>query len=224
MADVWDGAVVLIAGFAGCGWPESLVRALVEQGSENLTVVCQGEWRPQPGEQLEHSERPSIGSLVANGQVNKLISPMPFHPGGTGSGPSGEVEGKWKSGELEVEVVPQGVLAERLRSGGAGLGGIFLPTGAGTRFGENRESRDFEGREHLFQPPLKADFALLRAGASDTLGNLSYRGTQRNWNPVKAMAGGVSIVEVDEIYDAGELDGELVVTPGIFVKRIVKTL
>ena len=120
--------------------------------------------------------------------------------------------------------MPQGVLAERLRSGGAGLGGVFLPTGAGTRFGTAKEVRNFGGRDHLFEPALKADFALLRAGASDRLGNLIYNGTQRNWNPVMAMAAGVSIAEVDEIYEPGELDAELVVTPGIFVKRIVKTL
>jgi len=218
--------VVLIAGFAACGWPESLIKALVNQGSINLTIICQGEWR----EQLEeHVDGVGIQSLVASGQVRKLISPMPFQPTDRGNGPSpltnfSEVEARWKSGELEIEVVPQGVLAERLRSGGAGLGGVFLPTGAGTRFGATREVRIFGGKDHLFEPALKADFALLRAGASDTLGNLVYHGTQRNWNPVMAMAAGVSIVEVDEVYEPGELDAELVVTPGIFVKRIVKTV
>ena len=217
--------MVLIAGFAGCGWPESLTKALVDQGSKNLTVICQGEWREQLGEQVGGT---GIPSLVASGQVSKLISPLPFQPADPGKGTSlvtkiSEVEARWKSGELEIEVVPQGVLAERLRSGGAGLGGVFLPTGAGTRFGAAREVRNFGGREHLFETALKADFALLRAGASDTLGNLVYHGTQRNWNPVMAMAAGVSIVEVDEIYQPGELDAELIVTPGIFVQRIVKT-
>ena len=218
--------MVLIAGFAGCGWPDSLIQALVNQGSKNLTVICQGEWRRQLG---EHVAGAGIQSLMANGQVRKLISPMPFQPADPGKGPSpvakvSEVEARWKSGDLEIEVVPQGVLAERLRSGGAGLGGVFLATGAGTRFGATREVRHFGSKEYLFQPALKADFALLRAGASDTLGNLVYHGTQRNWNPVMAMAAGVSIVEVDEIYEPGELDAELVVTPGIFVKRIVKTV
>ncbi len=120
-------------------------------------------------------------------------------------------------------MIPQGVLAERLRSGGSGIGGVFLPTGTGTRFGAAKEVREFGGRDHLFEPALKADFALLRAVASDTLGNLVYDGTQRGWNTVMAMAARVSVVEVDDVYDAGELDGELVVTPGIFVNRIVRT-
>ena len=224
VADIWDGALVLIAGFAGCGWPECLIKALVVQGSKSLTVICQGEWREQRG---EHGVGLGIQSLVANGQVRKLISPMAFDPSDFGKVPSkdtaGEVETRWKSGALEIEVVPQGALAERLRSGGAGMGGVFLPTGAGTRFGADREVRIFGGRDHLFEPGLKADFALLRAEAGDTLGNLIYHGTQRNWNPVMAMAAGISIAEVNEIYEAGELDGELGVTPGIFVKRIVET-
>ena len=221
--------MVLIAGFAGCGWPMSLIKALVAQGSKNLTVICQGEWPDQPG---EHGGEAGIRSLVASGQVRKLISPMPFQPANPGKGRSpiakvsekvSEVESRWRSGELDIELVPQGVLAERLRSGGAGLGGVFLPTGAGSRFGADREVRNFGGRDHLFEPALKADFALLRAGAGDTMGNLVYRGTQRNWNPVMATAAGVSIVEVDEICEPGELDAELVVTPGIFIKRMVKT-
>ena len=216
VADIWDGATVSISGFAGCDWPERLIKALVEQGSKNLTVVCQGEWSA-PG------DKGNIQSLVASGQIIKLISPMPFRSARADPRQSGEVEARWKSGELELEVVPQGVLAERLRSGGAGLGGVFLPTGASTRFGKGVEVRDFGGRDHVFQPGLKTDFALLRAQAGDTLGNLVYSGTQRNWNPVMAMAAAVSIAEVDEIYQAGELDGELIVTPGIFVKRIVKS-
>jgi len=217
VADIQDGAVVLIAGFAECGWPENLIKALAERGSKNLTVICQGEWR------AEHGDGVGIRSLVANGQVSKLISPMAFYPSHLGDSPSGAIENSWESGELEIEVVPQGVLAERLRSGGAGLGGVFLPVGVGTRFGTGREVRNFGGRDHLFEPALKADFALLRAGSGDTLGNLIYHCVQRNWNPVMAMAALVSIVEVDEIFQAGELDGELVVTPGIYVKRIVES-
>jgi 3-oxoadipate CoA-transferase alpha subunit len=219
--------VVLIAGYAGTGWPESLIRALADLGSKNLTVICQGEWG-------EHNGGSGIRPLLSNGQLRKLISPMPFYPLGSAEGPMGEVESQWKSGELELEVVPQGILAERLRSGGAGLGGIFLPTGAGSciatnssakgRFGKEIEVRNIGGRDHRFESGLKADFALLRARYSDALGNLIYRGTQRNWNPVMAMAARVSIAEVDEIHEAGGLDGELVVTPGIFVKRIVKTV
>ena len=219
--------MVLIAGYAGTGWPESLLKALADLGSKNLTVICQGEWG-------EYNGGSGILPLLANGQLRKLISPMPFYPSGSAEGPMGEVESRWKAGELELEVVPQGILAERLRSGGAGLGGIFLPTGAGARiatdrfapcrFGTEIEVRNIGGRDHRFETGLKADFALLRARYSDALGNLIYRGTQRNWNPVMAMAARVSIAEVDEIHEAGGLDGELVVTPGIFVKRIVKTV
>ena len=134
------------------------------------------------------------------------------------------MEDRWSSGELDIEVVPQGVLAERLRAGGAGLGGIFLPTSAGTRFAEGREVRRFGERDHVLEPALHADFALLRARAADSLGNLVYRDTNRNWNPVMATAAKVSIVEVDEIFEPGGLDPECVITPGIFVNRIVQTL
>ena len=120
-------------------------------------------------------------------------------------------------------MIPHGILAERLRAGGAGLGGFFLPTGIGTRFAEGKEIRRIDGHDQMFESALRADFALLRAYTADTLGNLVYRDTQRNWNPVMAMAAGVSIAEVDEILDPGGLDPEVVVTPGIFVKRIVKT-
>lgn len=133
------------------------------------------------------------------------------------------MEVRWRSGELEIEVVPQGVLAERLRAGGAGLGGIYLPDTVGTRFAENKEILAFDGRDQVFEPALKADFALLRASASDTLGNLVYRTTQRNWNPVMAMAAEVCIAEVDEILEPGGLDPEWVISPGIFVNRIVRT-
>ena len=125
---------------------------------------------------------------------------------------------------MEIEVVPQGVLAERLRAGGAGLGGVFLPTGVGTRFQEGKEVRPFEGADHVFEPALRADFALLRSHTADTLGNLVYRDTQRNWNPVMAMAATISIAEVDQICERGDLDPELVITPGIFVNRIVQTV
>ena len=120
----------------------------------------------------------------------------------------------WKSS-------PSGVLAERIRAGGAGIGGFYLPTGAGTRFAEGCEVRLIDGREHIFQPALKADFALLRASVADTLGNLVYEGTGRNWNPVMAMAAGVTIAEVDEILEPGGIDPEFVITPAIFVHRIV---
>jgi 3-oxoadipate CoA-transferase alpha subunit len=216
LADVSAGAVVLVSGFAGVGWPESLLRALRTGGANLLTLVCQGVWP-------DHADRGQASSviegLVADGQVAKLISPIPFYPGNEGA-----VEGKWRSGDLELEVIPQGVLAERIRAGGAGLGGVFLPVAADTRFGQDKEVRSIEGRDHVFEPSLRADFALLRARAADTMGNLVYQATQRNWNPSIAMAAQVCIVEVDEIFEPGGLDPELVITPGIFVDRIVQTV
>ncbi len=214
-ADVCDGAVVLVAGFAGCGSPDRLLRALRDRGAVSLTVVCQGVWPASPG---RGQARNGIEDLVAGGQVAKLVSPFAFYPGHGGA-----VEERWRSGDLEIEVVPQGVLAERLRAGGAGLGGIFLPAGVGTRFAEGKEVRRIGGGDQVFEPALRAGFALLRAHAADTLGNLVYRGTQRNWNTDMAMAAGVSIVEVDEVFDPGGLDPEMVITPGIFVNRIVQT-
>ena len=206
-----DGASLLIAGFAGHGEPEGLLEAVIASGVRGLTVISQGAGPPDPG-------RADLNRLVDAGAVRKLISPLPFHPR-----LGGPVREKWEEGEIELEVQPAGVLTERIRAGGAGIGGLFLPAGAGTRFAEGCEVRHLNGREHVFQPALKADFALLRAAAADTLGNLVYAGTQRNWNPVMAMAAGVSIVEVDEVREPGGLDPELVITPAIFVQRIVLT-
>ena len=225
--DVFEGAVVLVAGFAGSGWPEGLLRALRATGVGNLTCVCQGTWSgtpgtstPAPGPDDASKGVAGVADLVASGQVRKLVSPMPFYPGRGGS-----VETRWRSGELEIDAVPQGVLAEALRAGGAGLGGVFLPAGAPIKSGyqEGREVRRFGMKDYVFQPALRGDFALLRASAADTLGNLVYRGTQRNWNPVMAMAARVTIVEVDEVHEPGGLDSELIITPGIFVNRIVQT-
>ncbi len=210
--DIPEGVSVLISGYAGIGSPEGLLRALLASGVGGLTCICQGAW-PHPVESADVSE------LVANRQVRKLISPLPFYPGS-----GGLVEDRWKSGDLEIEVVSPGVMAERLRAGGAGLGGVFVPGAPGTRFHEGKETASFGEQEHVFERALKADFALLRAAAADTVGNLVYKGAQRNWNPVMAMAGGVCIAEVDEIVEPGDLDPELVITPGIFVNRIVQTV
>ena len=215
VSDVLDGAVVLIAGFAGGGWPEALLAALRARRVSGLTVVCQGVWPSLSG---QGKSPDGIEGLVAGSQVVKLISPDGFYPGHTEA-----VEARWRSGKLDIEVVPQGILAERLRAGGAGLGGVYLPDAVGTRFAEGKEILSIDGRDQVFEPALKADFALLRASASDTLGNLVYRTTQRNWNPVMAMAAGISIAEVDEILDPGGLDPEWVITPGIFVNRIVRS-
>ena len=216
LADVSAGAVALVSGFAGVGWPETLLKALHSGGANLLTLVCQGGW---PDHAARGQASSVIEELVADGRVAKLISPLPFYPGN-----GGIVEWKWSSGDLELEVIPQGVLAERVRAGGAGLGGGFLPLPADARFDHGKEVRSIGGRDHVFEPSLRADFALLRARAADTMGNLVYQATQRNWNPVIAMSAQVSIVEVDEIFEPGGLDPELVITPGIFVDRIVQTV
>ena len=211
LTDLSDGASLLIAGFAGHGEPEDLLGAVITSGVRGLTVISQGAGAPGSG-------GTDLNRLVDAGAVRKLISPLPFNPH-----QGGAIRERWEGGELELEVQPAGVLTERIRAGGAGIGGFFLPSGAGTRFAEGREIRQFNGREHIFQPALKADFALLRAAFSDTLGNLVYAGTRRNLNPIMAMAAKVSIVEVDEIREPGGLDPELVITPAIFVQRIVLT-
>ena len=204
-----DGASLLIAGFAGHGEPEGLLGAVIASGIRGLTVISQGAGAPDSG-------YAGLDRLVEAGAVRKLISPLPFDPRR-----GGPVKEMWDAGKLELEVQPSGVLTERIRAGGAGIGGLFLSSGAGTRFAEGCEVRYLNGREHIFQPALKADFALLRASAADTLGNLVYAGTQRNWNPIMAMAAKVSVAEVDEIHEPGGLDPELVITPAIFVQRIV---
>ena len=209
LADLPDGAVVAIGGYAGVGVPDSLVRALLGRAPKDLTCICQGAWARSEG-------GVGIVDLVEAGVVARLVSPMPFC-----AGDDGAIKNHWESGRLEIEVVPTGILAERLRAGGAGLGGVFLPTGAGTRFAEGREMRSIGGRDHVFYPALKAGFALLRAQAADTLGNLVYQGAQRNWNPTMAMAASTTIVEVDEVYEPGGLDPELVITQAIFIDRIV---
>ena len=204
-----DGASVLVAGYAGCGVPEKLLRGLSEIGVGNLTLVCQGAWVQGPG-------KFGIADLVAEGQVKKMVSPLPFHPEY-----GGPVKELWESGKLELEVVPQGVLAERLRAGGAGIGGVFLPTGPRTRFAEGKETRQFDGKDHGLEFALKADFALLRAKAADTLGNMVYEGTGRNWNPIMAMAAALTVAEVDQVSEPGGIDPEMVITQAIFIDRLV---
>ena len=206
---IGDGASVLIAGFAGSGEPESLLRGLASTGVSDLTIICQGAWLAEQGTF-------GIADLVSGGHVKKMVSPMPFHPES-----GGVVKELWEGGELELEVVPQGILVERMRAGGAGIGGVFLPTGAGTRFADGKEQRIFNGKEHVLELALKADFALLRAKRADTLGNLVYEGTGRNWNPTMAMAAKVTVAEVDQVVDPGGIDPELVITQAIFIDRLV---
>ncbi len=195
--------------------PENLLQALSSGGARELTLVYSAGVSDAPGS--NSSGDSSIESLVVEGRVGRIISPMPFPPSS-----GGQIEESWRQGKIQIEILPQGVLAERLRAGGAGLGGVFLSTALGTRFQEGRESREIDGEPYLLEPPLKADFALLKARAADTFGSLVYQGSGRNWCPVMAMAARIGVAEVERIYEPGGLDPEAVVTPGIFVNRLVE--
>ena len=201
----------MVAGYARPGTPQNLVKALLKRGVGSLTCIS-GPW--YGGDPLLYGP----ASLVANGQVKKVITTAPIDT----RLPAADLQLPVRSGRLEVEVVPQGTLAERIRAGGAGLGGLFLPTSIAATFAEGREKQTIDGSEYVLETPIRADFALLRAHRADTLGNLVYRHSQRNWNPLMAMAADVIIVEVDQVVQPGDLDAELVITPGIFVDRIVE--
>ncbi|MCY4366724.1 MAG: 3-oxoacid CoA-transferase subunit A [Chloroflexi bacterium] len=212
LADVQDGSTILVAGFAGHGVAERLLVALLEGGSKDLTLV----YRDGPYASLGSGPLPAIENLVSNGQVAKIISPIPFSPGSGGA-----IEESWQAGWLDIEIVPQGVLVERLRAGGAGIGGVFLPTAVGTRFGADKEKRSFLQGEAVLELPLKADYSLIKVAAADTLGNAIYDGSGRNWAPVMAMAARITVAEAGLIVEPGELDPEAIISPGIFVNRLV---
>ena len=224
VADVFDGAVILMDGFGGLGgMAHYLMLALRDQGAKGLTVVGNtvGIARvsafgapPSPDLQaIDHS------ILVETGQIRKAIASFPVSP--SPSRPSA-FEGAYRRGEVEMELVPQGTLAERLRAGGYGVAAFYTPTGVGTVVAEGKEVREFIGREYLLERAIRGDFAFVRAHKADTLGNLVYRGTSRNFNVVMATAADITIAEVDEIVEPGELDPEAIITPGLFVKRIVQ--
>ena len=210
MSGIATGAVIMVAGYARSGTPQNLVKALLKKAVGDLTCIS-GPWY----EGDPHLYGPA--SLVANGLVRKVVTTNPIDASLPDAGHRPTV-----GNGLEVELVAQGSLAERIRAGGAGLGGIFLPVIGGPISEDGREKLMLDGVEYLLETPIKADFALLRAHRADTLGNLVYHLSQRNWNPIMAMAAEVTIVEVDQIVPPGGLDPELVITPGIFVDRIVE--
>lgn len=210
VADIHNGATILVGGVSKSNEPSGLLAALFRRDVSDLTLVCDfSGW--------DGSE--SILRLAQCGRITRLISPYPFL-GSTG----GLIPELWDLGDIENESVPQGTLAERLRAAGAGIGGVFIPVGPGTRFAAGKESRTIDGVEYILEPPLRADFALLRAASADTVGNLAYQGAQRAWNSVMATAARTTIVEADDIGDPGTIDPELVITPGIFVNRLVSTV
>jgi 3-oxoacid CoA-transferase subunit A len=197
-----DGASVMVGGFGLCGIPEHLIAALRERGTRDLTIISNNAGVDGFG----------LGVLLESRQVRKII--------GTYVGENQEFERQCLSGELEVELVPQGTFAERVRAGGAGIGGFFTPTGYGTIVAEGKETRIIDGVPHVLEAPLKADFALVKAYVGDTAGNLVYRKTARNFNPMMATAARVTIAEVERLVEPGEIDPDHVHTPGIFVRHI----
>ena len=200
--DVPDGATIMLGGFGLCGIPENSINELRDKGVKNLTCISNNAGVDDFG----------IGLLLQKRQVKKMIASY--------VGENAEFERQLLSGELEVELNPQGTLAERIRAGGAGIPAFFTPAGYGTEVGEGKESREFNGKMYLMESWLKADFAFVKAWKGDTAGNLIYKGTARNFNPMMATAGKITVAEVEELVPAGELDPNMIHTPGIFVQRI----
>ncbi len=213
--DVSDGSVIMIGNFAGPGGtPFYLIQALRRQGARNLTIIANT--AGGIGLTLDYDDH---RILFENKQVKKVIASFPFST--SASRPSA-AEKQILSGEVELEILPQGTLAERIRAGGAGIPAFYTPTGVSTVIERGKEVRVFDGRPCLLERALKADYAFVRAFKADSMGNLVYRGTQRQFNPIMATAARITIAEVDEVVETGELDPESVVTPGLFVKRIVR--
>jgi 3-oxoadipate CoA-transferase, alpha subunit len=205
LADVRDGATVMIGGFGTAGLPDELVDALMAQGARELTVINNNAGNGDAG----------LAALIGAGRVRKIVCSFPRQVD------SWHFDRAWRAGTLELELVPQGNLAERIRAAGAGIGGFFTPTGYGTALAEGKETRFLDGRWQVFETPLHADLALIQAERGDRWGNLCYRMTARNFGPIMAMAARCTVASVHELVELGELDPEAVVTPGIFVQRVV---
>ncbi|MEY3213579.1 MAG: hypothetical protein RIT28_4060 [Pseudomonadota bacterium] len=203
VADIPNGATLMAGGFGLCGIPENLIAALVAQGTSGLTVVSNNAGVDDFG----------LGLLLRTRQIRKMISSY--------VGENKTFERQFLDGSLEVELCPQGTLAERVRAGGAGIPAFFTPTGVGTLVAEGKEVREIDGRKYVMERALTADFSLVKAWKGDRHGNLIYRATARNFNPVMATAGRVTIAEVEELVEPGELDPDLVHTPGVYVQRVV---
>jgi len=202
IADLPDGATILVGGFGLCGIPENLIEAVRRKGTGNITVISNNAGVDTFG----------LGRLLETRQIRKVI--------GTYVGENKLLEDMALRGEVELELIPQGTFSERIRAGGAGIAGFYTPTGVGTLVAEGKEVREFDGRPHLLERGLKADFAFVKAWKGDRWGNLVYRKTARNFNPVMATAAAVTIAEVEELVELGALDPNSVVTPGIYVKRM----
>ncbi|MBG9444961.1 CoA transferase subunit A [Cytobacillus firmus] len=202
--EIHDGAVLMVGGFGLCGIPENLILALVEKGVKDLTVISNNcgvdDW--------------GLGLLLKNKQIKKMV--------GSYVGENKEFERQVLSGEIEVELLPQGTLAEKIRAGGAGIPAFYTPAGVGTPIAEGKETKMFDGKEYLLEEALKADFSLVRAWKGDKMGNLVYHKTARNFNPMIAAAGKVTIAEVEKLYEIGELDPNYIHTPSIYVQSLIE--
>jgi len=202
VADIQSGMTLMLGGFGLCGIPENCIAAMVEKGIDNLTCISNNAGVDDFG----------LGLLLQKKQIKKMISSY--------VGENDEFERQMLSGELEVDLIPQGSLAARCQAGGAGIPAFFTPAGYGTEVAEGKEVRWFDGKPHLLESALTADFAIVKAWKGDKFGNLVYKGTARNFNPVMAMAGKITIAEVEELVEPGKLDPNYIHTPGIFVQRI----
>lgn len=205
VAGIPDGATVMIGGFGRAGQPVELIDALIAQGAGDLTIVNNNAGNGDTG----------LAALLAAKRVRRIVCSFPRQHD------SWVFDGLYRAGEIELELVPQGNLAERIRAAGAGIGAFFSPTGVGTQLAEGKEAREIDGRPYVLEYPIRADFALISAYRGDRWGNLVYRETARNFGPIMAAAAAVTIAQVDEIVGLGSLDPEAVVTPGIFVDRVV---
>ena len=206
LAAVQDGATVMIGGFGGAGQPAELIDALIAHGARGLTIVNNNAGNGDT----------ALAALLKTGRVRKIVCSFPRQVD------SQVFDGLYRAGRIELELVPQGNLAERIRAAGAGIGGFFTPTGYGTDLAKGKETREIDGRGYVFETPLHADVALIKAEAGDRWGNLVYRKTARNFGPIMAMAARTTIASVHDVLPLGALDPEAIVTPGIFVQRVVK--
>ena len=206
VADIFDGAAVMIGGFGTAGMPDQLIDALIARGVGDLTIINNNAGNGETG----------LAALIREGRVRKVICSFPRQAD------SQHFDAAYRAGTIELELVPQGNLAARIQAAGAGLGAIYTPTGYGTLLAEGKETREIDGRHYVLEYPIHADFALIKAQRGDRWGNLVYRKTARNFGPIMAMAAKTAIAQVAEIVPLGALDPEAVVTPGIFIQRVVE--
>ncbi|MXY36839.1 MAG: 3-oxoacid CoA-transferase subunit A [Dehalococcoidia bacterium] len=212
VAGVADGSSILVAGFGEPGTPHNLVAALYEQGASDLTLIANGAGGPREDGII------TTGNLVAEGRVSRVILAFTASTHPSRRTPLEELN---EAGKIEAQITPQGTLAERIRAGGAGIPAFYTPAGVGTEVAEGKEHREFGGRTYVLEEAIVADYALIRCWKADTFGNLVFRRSQRNFNPIMAMAADCTLVEAEEVVEVGELDPDLIHTPGIFVQRVV---